>query len=223
MEENKLNINSIESVYQENFNLISNLDLQTCFSYVNNITEIYTKQISLIQNIYNQKEKELFKTYMKIVLFRLFGCTQKQYLDVLMSKITLNSKEEELRLFSETFSDYSLELQRRMLNTFNIYFEIVMENGNLVQIKDVYAMYQTMMTYMMCLIPENVRKILLKKDFKNIEEVINRFKYDGSLEGLSFETYYDRKIEKFICDKIQKDYDINLFDYESKGYTRKRG
>ena len=217
--------NNILEILDKIIELSEKMNNDYIISYLEKIGEKIEIDLASIKNIYLKDISELQKNKLKIFFKKSFLISSKTFFDILdletKNKI-LNQDIDEFNGNFSTFLAYNETFKNEIIFTFERFIKIVVENGNVNDLKYVYSFYQTMIIGFLSSLPKNYRnEILNQENFLDVKQEVETIKYDYDLKICSTYIFYRLIIEKEIDKFLKEKYNQSLF-VENVGFTRKR-
>ena len=183
-------------------------DIDEIDEYLKNIDANISNDFELIYSVCKKKNTKIsikiIKTYIQDAIYKHMGVKKDSFNKTLEDiKVLQNEQSDYYTGFLETLEETKMTL----IHTLKQYYKIAKNYGNDSDLREVYAVYQTIGLYIINMLPD-----YYKKDFDQNELFDELLKTDYKIENAS--NRYIVNIDHIIRDYILDKYDVDLFEYE---------
>ena len=187
-------------------------------AYLSDIESNILLDFDVINSMCKRKNSKisskLIKMYLQNLLYKYVGVKNNSFYKTMDNNLTVDYLQKEQNDYYTNFASNFDEIEMVLIHSLKKYYEIVKEFGTEEDLKEIYAIYQTVGLYIINMLPEYYRRDF---DANELFEDLNSINYE--IEGAS--NRYIINIDYILRDYIKEKYNVDLFDY-THGEQRKR-
>ena len=184
--------------------------LENIDEYLKNIDSNITIDFDMLRSICVSKNRrvsfELFKMYIDNISYECVGLTKKSFYKKVENDGTIKYMQYQQNEYYTKFMAHFDEIEMILIHSLKQYYKIVKSLNKEEDLREIYAIYQTIGAYIIKMLPEYYRK-----EFINNEMYEELTSVEFNLENVN--SKYIANIDYILRDYIKEKYGIDLFEY----------
>ena len=204
------NNEELNNIFNEFYKKAQEEDIEDIDVYLsdieNNIFSDFEMIKSICKSTNNKVSLKICKIYLQNFLYNCMGVNKKSYYKPLYNSTYVEELQSEQDKYYTNFIDNFDEFEMTLIHSLKQYYKIVKELGDEEDLREIYAIYQSVGLYIINMLPDSYRKVFLN------DESFDELNYvDYKMKNTSKK--YIVNIDRILRNYIKEKYKVDLFDY----------